>query len=167
MKTLLIMRHAKSDWGDSDLIDHDRPLNHRGRRDAPHMGHFLASRGLNPETVLSSSALRACATADAVVEAAQWNASVDIVEDFYLASPQEIVKHLEKLPNSVECALIVAHNPGVATLVSALTGAHVDMPTAAVAEIRLAIDDWLELSLDPLHRLENHWYPKGLPTDFG
>ncbi len=166
MKILLIMRHAKSDWGDADLSDHDRPLNHRGRRDAPRMGRFLASKGLHPEAVLSSSALRARTTVDAVVEAAQWDVSVDIVEEFYLASPRDIIAHLETLANSVECALIMAHNPGVANLVSALTGTHVEMPTAAVAEVQLNIESWLELGLDPLHRLENHWHPKGLPADF-
>jgi phosphohistidine phosphatase len=69
MKTLLVLRHAKSSWSDPALDDHERPLNKRGRRDAPRMGELVREYGLIPDVVISSDAVRARLTAEAVFEA--------------------------------------------------------------------------------------------------
>jgi phosphohistidine phosphatase len=166
MKKLLIMRHAKSSWGDNGLADHDRPLNKRGQRDAPRMGRFLASEGLHPEEILSSTALRAQTTARLTAEAAQWPRQISEFDELYHASPREAVLLLQQSSDDTDCVLLVAHNPGVGDLVASLTGEYVGMVTASVAQIELSIECWQDLTLEPIHSLRGHWYPKGLPDDF-
>jgi len=165
MKTLLIMRHAKSSWADDGMADHDRPLNGRGERDAPRMGRFLAHKEFAPEVVLSSSAARAKVTAREVIQAARWNVSPSFSQSLYLASAGDIAEYLTTLPGHVACAMFVGHNPGVEELVAELTGNFVAMPTSAVAVVQLDANRWRDLKIDGDHRLLHHWYPKGLPQE--
>lgn len=166
MKTLLIVRHAKSSWKDSDLADHERPLNSRGLRDAPRMGRYLARKGYCPDLVLTSSAARALSTAEHLIQGAGWNLSPRSSTSFYLAGANDIANYISTLPAHVDTALFVGHNPGVAELVSELTCNVVAMPTAAVAVIQLEIGRWRDISVDGVQQLEHHWYPKGLPATF-
>ena len=87
MKTLLVLRHAKSSWNDPQLDDHERPLNERGRRDGPRMGKLVQEYGLIPDIVISSDAVRARLTAEAVVEAARYVGDILPDQNLYMASP--------------------------------------------------------------------------------
>src|SRR5688500_20225930 len=91
MKTLLVLRHAKSSWNDSALGDHERPLNERGRRDGPRMGQLIREYGLIPDVVISSDAVRAQLTAQAVAEAARYEGEILLDPRLYLASPADIL----------------------------------------------------------------------------
>lgn len=132
------MRHAKSDWADAGLSDHDRPLNARGRRDAPKMAKWLERHQAIPTVILASTAKRVEETIDGLVN--QWKQSPLILRSssLYLASPQTILEHIRcdavdaegKRPARL---LVVGHNPGMEQLVSALSGMFTVMPTAAVA----------------------------------
>ena len=166
MKKLLIMRHAKSSWGDNALADHDRVLNERGQRDAPRMGRFLASKGHRPQEILSSTAIRARTTATLTAEAARWPCHISEFSDLYHASPRDAIARLQELSDSTNTALLVAHNPGVSELVASLTAEYLNMVTACVAQIDLSIERWQDLTLEPVHVLQAHWFPKGLPDDF-
>ncbi|MYG49370.1 MAG: histidine phosphatase family protein, partial [Gemmatimonadales bacterium] len=128
MKTLLILRHAKSSWDHPGLRDHDRPLNPRGRRDAPRMGRFMAERDLVPDRIVSSTAVRARTTAE--LAAAEFGAGVEIetTYDLYGASPDGYVEVAEAMGGTAERLMLVGHNPGITSLVWHLTGEGEYMP---------------------------------------
>lgn len=163
MKTLLLLRHAKSSWKFRELADHDRPLNRRGRRDAPRMGELLRERGLIPDRVLSSTAVRALTTARLCAEAAGFSGEVEPVGDLYGAGPSGYLDAVRGLPAETRCALLVGHNPTMASLVAQLGGeSHVVFPTAALACFELAVDSWRDLDAGSGARLAGLWRPKEL-----
>lgn len=143
MKTLLLVRHAKSDWAFPALDDHERPLNARGVRDAPEMGHRLRERGVVPEAIRSSTAVRAHSTAALI--AAQLGLAPDVValdERLYGSSPGTIMGIVAELDSGVAVAMIVAHDPGLSELAFDLSGTIEHMPTCAIAEFTFDVDDW-------------------------
>lgn len=164
MKTLLLMRHAKSSWSDSGLADHDRPLNSRGERDAPRMGRWLAEQGLLPDIVIASTALRAVQTAQAVREAAGHNGDFVEYAELYHADTAAWTAVLRQLPDAAESVLAIGHNPGLEELVEVLHREWERMPTAAVAWFELAIDAWSEFPPSGTATLRALWRPKELQT---
>lgn len=141
-RILILMRHAKSDWGDESLSDHDRPLNHRGRRDAPRMAQWLEQQGLVPDVILLSSSVRTRETAELM--SAEWSSEPTLLptENLYLAAPDDILSTVSSDACDAKRLLVLAHNPGMAYLVSQLSGEMVDMPTAALAVFRVTDGDW-------------------------
>lgn len=164
--TLLLLRHAKSDWQDETLADHDRPLNKRGLRDAPRAGRFIAQAGLLPDLVLCSTARRARQTAEALLD--EWarddeDVPVEYREDLYLADPEACRAVLRELPADLARVMIVAHNPGLEELLAELTDESATLPTASVAEIELATEGWevpAPGGRTPAGRLLRLWRPK-------
>jgi len=142
MKTLLLLRHAKSDWGDSSLRDFDRPLADRGERDAPRIGKALRKSGVTPDVIIASPAARAKATVQAAMKAAKIELNVTFDEAIYGASSSELMKLIRRLPDAANCALLVGHNPGFEDLAGRLTGSQERMPTAALACIEFQIEHW-------------------------
>jgi len=163
LKTLLILRHAKSSWSDNNLSDHQRPLNKRGRYDAPRMGDLLASEDLVPDLIISSSATRARTTAEAVADASGYDGQLIITRELYHAGPDDYLAAARELGADSKTVLVVGHNPGIEELVEQLAGAWYRMPTAALAEVRLSIKDWADLSEDENGELANLWLPRELP----
>ncbi|SFS17852.1 phosphohistidine phosphatase [Microbacterium sp. cf046] len=139
MIRLVLVRHAKSDWGDPSLDDHDRPLNDRGMRDAPRMARALAETGFRPEVILSSTALRARTTAEAF--AAEFDVAVNLDPALY-GAPASIL--LETAAASAAGrVIVVAHDPGMSALAERLSEGEIShMPTCAVAGFRWDDDDW-------------------------
>ena len=163
MKTLLILRHAKSGWNDSSLEDRDRPLNARGRRDAPRMGDVLRDESLIPDVIISSDAVRAQTTALAVAEAAGYTRDVVIDQRLYLASPEDLLAVLRVRPDAdANIVMIVAHNPGLEDLIAQLTGERHDLPTATLVQLALSIDTWDALDASIRATLVDIWRPKEL-----
>ena len=162
MKTLLVLRHAKSSWDDPALDDHERPLNERGRRDAPRMGELVRGYGLMPDVVISSDAVRARLTAEAVVKAARYAGEILLDPNLYMAGPADILSLLRTVREKAETVMIVGHNPGLEELVAQLTGDRQDLPTAALAQIVLPIDRWRDLKPSTRGTLVRHWRPKEL-----
>ena len=162
MKQLLVLRHAKSSWKHRQLADHDRPLNKRGKRDAPRMGRLLREQGLVPDWAFSSTAKRAAKTLDLALEASGASCEAQRVQELYLASPQGIVDVLRRTPEPCARVIVVGHNPGMEDLVQGLTGEDVVMPTAALALIDCECDTWNELTLGGVERLVRFWRPKEL-----
>ena len=146
MKTLLIMRHAKSDYPPGISDDFDRPLNKRGRADLPRIARLLAAYGPRPEVVLASAARRAHQTATGLVESLGLPASVLHLDDaLYLSSPSTLTQAAAGLPDSAQTGLIIAHNPGLEEWIRELTGAHIHLPTAGLAAVELGIHSWQEI----------------------
>ena len=162
MKTLLVLRHAKSSWNDPALDDHERPLNKRGRRDAPRMGELVREYGLIPDVIISSNAARARLTAEAVAEAARYAGEILLDPRLYLAWPDDILSLLQRVREKAETVMIVGHNPGLEKLVEQLTGEWQDLPTAALAQIGLPLDQWRDLKLSTRGRLVGLWRPEEL-----
>jgi len=162
MKTLLVLRHAKSSWNDPQLDDHERPLNERGRRDGPRMGKLVREYGLIPDIVISSDAVRAQLTAEAVAATARYAGEILLDPRLYLASPADIVSLLRTVRENAETVMIIGHNPGLEELVEQLTDERHDLPTAALAHIVLEIDQWRDLTLSTRGTLLGHWRPKEL-----
>jgi phosphohistidine phosphatase len=163
MKTLLVLRHGKSSWNDPTLDDHERPLNKRGRRDGSRMGKLVRKYGLMPDVVISSEAVRARLTAEAVVQSARYSGEILLDQQLYMASPADILSLLRTVRENAETVMIVGHNPGLEELVTQLTGEQQDLPTAALAQIALPIDRWRDLKRSTRGTLLGHWRPKELP----
>ena len=162
MKTLLVIRHAKSSWSDPGLDDHERPLNKRGRRDGPRMGRLVRQYGLTPDLVISSDAVRARLTAEAVAAAAHYAGEIQLDQHLYMAGPADIISVLRTVPGNAETVMIVGHNPGLEELIEHLTRMPQELPTAALAQIVLPIDRWRDLKLTTRGRLLGQWRPKEL-----
>lgn len=146
MKTLLLMRHAKSSWREADIADFDRPLNERGRRAAPFMGRLLRDRGMVIDRIMSSTAKRARKTAKLFMEAAAITGELILDDRIYEASPSTLLYVVSETDDKVDSLMLVGHNPGMEGTVRVLTGEAVPMPTAAIAIIHLEIDVWKEIS---------------------
>jgi phosphohistidine phosphatase len=162
MKTLLILRHAKSSWKKPGLTDYDRPLNKRGKLDAPRMGELIREKALVPDLIISSSAKRACQTADRVAQACGYRNEVRLEDDLYLAYPDVIVRILKLLLDGLNSVMVVGHNPGVEELLRLSTGHEEVMPTAALAHIILPIRSWSEMNSQATGELVHLWRPKEL-----
>jgi phosphohistidine phosphatase len=145
MKTLLLLRHAKSSWSDPDLADFDRPLNKRGERAAPFMGQFMRARGYVPEIIVSSPAKRAKRTSELAAEAGAFGDIIRFDERIYESSPQTLLEVISALDDSMSIALVVGHNPGMEGALTLLTGEVDRMPTAALAVIDLDVDRWADV----------------------
>jgi phosphohistidine phosphatase len=162
MKLLTLFRHAKSDWDDPGLADHDRPLAPRGHRDAPRMGKRLARRELVPDLLLTSTALRARQTADYLVAALGLAASrVRQERSVYLASPGELLRILAELDDRLANVLLVGHNPGLTELANRLLPSlRLDnLPTAGHVAIDCDMAHWREIGSAGF-RLRFYDYPK-------
>ena len=165
MKTLFIMRHAKSSWNYPERSDYDRPLNARGKRDAPRMGQYLRQEGLVPDRILTSSARRARKTADKVAQSCGYTGKVKKLDTLYDTVPGVYFETLQALPEKYRRVMVVGHNPTMEQLVNHLTGEIKRMPTAAIAHIELSIQSWETLDLWTKGTLRNLWTPKTLFSD--
>jgi phosphohistidine phosphatase len=164
-RTLILMRHAKSDWGDATLSDHDRPLNQRGLRDAPRMARWLAEQQWIPDRILCSSSRRTRETVDQLLR--RWSVPVPVCysESLYHSLPAEIVDNIAAAGGDAACLQVVAHNPGITSLVCRFADQSIEMPTAAIAVFDVEVDDWSELNLGSKLRLRNHIRPRQLPLE--
>ncbi|QQS39851.1 MAG: histidine phosphatase family protein [Acidobacteriota bacterium] len=144
MKTLFVLRHAKSSWDHPELSDFERPLNKRGEKAAPFMGELMRSKGLVPDLIVSSPANRAKTTARLAAEAGGFEAGIELDERIYGAGANTLAYIIADFDDSADTAMIVGHNPGFEDLVGALTGEHPRFPTAALAVIDLDVTVWSE-----------------------
>jgi len=159
MKTLLILRHAKSSWK-HPVADHDRPLNDRGRSDAPRVGKVLREADLVPDWIVCSTALRARKTAEEVAKHSGYSGKVELTRDLYLAGPERYRSVLRAAPNEYDRVLVVGHNPGLEMLLTDLTGIRDALPTAAFAQVRLEIARWRDLDGNTRGSLVELWRPR-------
>lgn len=162
MKALLLLRHAKSSWKHPELADHDRPLNKRGRRDAARMGRLLEKEDLVPDAILSSSAVRAQETAEAVAKCCGYAGRITVIKSLYMSGPEQYLDILRGLSNDLGVVLMVGHNPGIQECLEILTQQSEAMPTAALALVNLPIKSWSALDYETEGRLVTVWRPKEL-----
>lgn len=147
MKTIVLVRHAKSDWS-TDSPDRDRPLNQRGKADAPMMGRLLAAYEFRPDFVLSSPALRARTTARLVTEAMGTPPPLLIKDEIYEEGPGKIIGLLQDLPDEHDSVMVFGHNPTTELIATYLLRMHggITMPTAGMICIEMNCAHWNQIS---------------------
>ncbi len=147
MPRLVLIRHAKSSWASPQLSDFDRPLNDRGREDAPNMGRRLAQKGFLPSLVLVSTAARAQETAEHLLSAWGVDPAVIVPEaQLYEASFRGLLARVNGLDEKEPCVCLIGHNPGMSYLAGFLSQSPVgDMPTSAVVVLDFTVP-WVEVS---------------------
>ena len=146
MKTLFLVRHAKSSRDDPSLPDRDRPLDDRGKQDAPMMGKRLVKRDVKPDLLISSPALRALTTAQLIAEEVGYKRK-DIVVDnrLYARSPDDLLAVIRALDKKLDRVMLVGHNPEFTDLAHRLSSEIIDMPTSAVAEFNFDTKAWSDV----------------------
>ncbi len=157
MRFLTLMRHAKSDWGEPNLDDHDRPLNGRGNRAAPAVAKVLADKYFGvgphgipkPDCIVSSTAARARATAGFLAAALKFREEdIDLEPSLYDATSGDILELVKNLPEEFEHAVLVGHNPGMQSCAEFLLGSEIEVQeignlvTCGTVMIRLSVDFW-------------------------
>lgn len=144
MKQLILVRHAKSDWGDASLSDFDRPLNERGKKDAPEMARRLKEKKIEIDAIISSPAKRAAKTAKAFAEILDVKKKNFVFkEDLYLASPETFYKVIAEADYGFDNIAVFSHNEGITYFANQLTDARVDnIPTCGVFAIKVKCDNW-------------------------
>jgi phosphohistidine phosphatase len=162
MASLLVMRHAKSSWDDAGCPDHARPLNERGRRDAPRMGRWLLAQGYAPTRIVASSARRARETAELLAGVLHPPPPVELRDDLYHATVEHLAAVLPPLTRNEECLLVIGHNPGLEGLLREWAGEAVRLPTAAIARWKVDFD---EAAGRWRIKLKEVWRPKELPKE--
>jgi phosphohistidine phosphatase len=146
MKTLILVRHAKSSRDDPALPDRDRPLNERGLKDAPMMGERLAKARVKPDLVLSSPAVRALTTAQAIAREIGYDERrIQVDERMYATSADTLLAIVHGLDRKVACVMMFGHNPEFTALAHRLSDKIVDMPTCAVAEFQYDAKAWSDV----------------------
>ncbi len=161
MKTLYVVRHAKSSWKFPDLDDIDRPLSKRGKRNAPEMGLRLAKRGIRPGLLISSPAKRAFSTAKKIAAVIEYPKSkIKIESSLYHGMEKDILDVIRHLPDDIDELMIFGHNPGLTDFVNTLSGAHIyNVPTCGIAAIAFETDHWKDIGKIP-GKLVFFDYPK-------
>jgi len=151
MRTLYLLRHAKSDRSDPGLADSDRPLTPRGKRDAPAMAAYMRLRGYRPDLVLCSTAVRTRETLALLLPELGGRIAADYDRTLYLASPEMMLQRLRDVGEETGSVLMIGHNPGMARLAGmlaprgerrALARMREKYPTCGLAVIHLHIDRW-------------------------
>lgn len=165
MKTLFILRHAKSSWKDETLADHERPLNKRGQKDARAMGKLMKELEIEPDLILSSSAVRARETIRLATEKAGYRGKVQILDELYAFEPGPFLDAITHLDDQISSVMLVGHNPAMEELLAGITGETQPLPTAALVQIQLPIDHWKETAFGMHAKIVGRWKPKELENE--
>lgn len=160
MKTLLLLRHAKSSWSHPERIDHDRELNRRGEKAAPFMGRYLRQEALVPDLIWCSTAARAVQTLGFLGRDFAEKADVIYCEDLYRGNEQVLLENLRHSYPEAETVMIIGHNPGISTFAQVLyrsgdEQAHAAMirkyPTCGLAHYRFGVEKWEDIAFESGH----------------
>ncbi len=144
LRRLIIMRHAKSDWSTDAATDHERPLNERGRKDAPRIARELVARGWEPTHILSSDARRTRETCELMLAEFVEQPKLHFLQSLYHAGLQDIDSAVAALPDAVQTAMVLGHNPGWERAVHLLSGQPATLTTANAALLTIEADHWAE-----------------------
>ncbi len=169
MKTLYLIRHAKSSWADPSLADQDRPLNKRGLRDAPLMGERLADRKIKADAIWSSPALRAAQTARYLAHALNYpRKAIQLRDRLYTSSIDKFLAEIRSCPDDVKGLLVIGHNPVISECVNFLIGSGGEMsfesiPTCGIVALEFALSSWRQIGGREGSMLFFDYPQKGVP----
>ncbi len=161
MKTVYFVRHAKSSWEEPGLSDRERPLNKRGKRDAPFMAKLLSGRGVQPDKLVSSAAKRAFTTALYFAEAFGFvESDVLVMNRIYEASPDDLLSVIREFSDEWDIILIFGHNPTLTEIANRFTGRFIaNMPTCSIVRVDDPVERWSDFGSPKASVTEFH-YPK-------
>lgn len=147
MKTLYLIRHAKSSWKNPHLTDHDRPLNKRGKRDAPFMGEKLKERGISPDLILSSTAVRARKTAQVIAEKLQYPwGEIEYLDRIYEADEDDLLDIVRHQSKQVKVLILFGHNPEFTGFSNELSKSYIEnIPTTGIVRIDFEVSTWKDV----------------------
>ena len=165
MIRLFLVRHAKSSWDDPSLDDIDRPLNERGKKNAPEMGIRLRKQGIKPDLLISSPAKRAFTTAKKISEEIGYpKKDIQIDDRLYHGSSNSMISVIQSLNEKVNSVMIFGHNPGFTDFANMLCGINIyNIPTAGIVAIDFSVDSWSEVDYN-MGELVFFDYPKKQPS---
>jgi len=163
MKVLYLIRHAKSSWKNLDIDDFDRPLNKRGKRDAPFMGQLLKKYQIQPDLILSSPANRALTTAKVIANEIEYPEEKIVTEDvLYGSDSGSMLRMINQIDNQIKVLMVFCHNPGITDLAEELTGTLIgNIPTCGICCIKFNLDSW-DTVFEGTGKLDFFDYPKKL-----
>lgn len=162
LKTLYLVRHAKSSWDYPELTDFERPLSQRGERNAPDMGKYLINQGVLADLLLSSPANRALSTAKVISKEIGYMQEIVTDKRIYHAAEKTLLDVLNKQDESLSSIMMLGHNPGFTDFANRLTGGYIDnIPTCGACQIDFPIDKWKDVTFG-LGEMIFFQYPKGL-----
>lgn len=165
MKTLLLLRHAKSSWKDATLPDHDRPLNKRGRKAAPRMGRLMHETDLRPDCILCSTATRARETLQLVQSELGKNIPETFHAELYHCDVSQLLSVLREVAEPAVRVLVIGHNPDLELFLEQVTGQSERLSTGALARIELDLVNWSELTDSTRGTLVSIARPRELARD--
>ncbi|MBK7871394.1 MAG: histidine phosphatase family protein [Saprospiraceae bacterium] len=161
MKTVYFVRHAKSSWDNPGLKDRERPLNQRGKRDAPFMAKLLKGQGLQPDKLVSSPANRALTTATYFAEAlGQERTDILVIDRIYEAYADDIINIIRQLSDEWKIILIFGHNPTFTEVVNRFTKNYIsNIPTCGIAQVEDSVENWKDFGSKEA-KVKAFYYPK-------
>jgi phosphohistidine phosphatase len=162
MKTLFLLRHAKSSWKDTSIEDHERRLKKRGRKEARRIGRLLAAENLMPDLIVSSVARRCRQTAEQVIHHSDYRGEVRFTPELYEADASRLREAVSKLSDQVARVIVIGHNPGLEEFLEPLVGEHTPLGTGALAHVELPVESWADLSSETRGNLIKTWEPREL-----
>ena len=160
MKTILFMRHTKSSWKDRHLDDFERPLKKSGKKDAQVMAQILVDKELVPQKLFSSSAKRACQTAEIIKEGTKSNISIEYLDQLYMAEVPVYENLLRDMPDELGRVMIIGHNPVIESIVQVFCNQIESLPAGAIAIVNAPIKSWKELITDTNCNLVDLYKPE-------
>ena len=162
MKTLLLMRHAKSSWKDESLSDLERPLKKRGVKDTKRIAKVIKENNLTPDVIIFSPAVRTKETVKVLKKELDFDGKEIVADALYMGEPQAFIDALKEVNNKHNTVLVVAHNPGLEAYLQIIGGDIEAVPTGGLGYLVLVLEDWNNISLDTMGELVGFWRPKEL-----
>lgn len=164
MKTLYLLRHAKSSWKDQNLKDFDRPLNERGEENAPAMAKYFSTAFTTPDKIIASPAARTTATASLFAMGVGYEGEIEYNSAIYEAHYLNLLEVVQNIPDNIQSAMLVGHNPGMTNLANYLSSSFVtdNVPTCGLVALKFNAQYWHNLA-EAQGELMRFIYPKGLP----
>jgi len=160
MKTLILMRHAKSSIGEKNQEDWDRPVNKRGRKNALAMAKLLKEKDAVPQVIVASAALRVRQTAELLIEELSFRGDIHYLASLYRGELDAYLTAVQSMPDGVDCLMVIGHNPMLEGLLQLLSGKVESLPTASIAYLKVPVEHWRDLTFDTQSELANFWKPK-------
>lgn len=164
MRTLLLVRHAKSSWDDPALSDKERPLNKRGKDDAPKMGKLLKKRDFQPDLIVSSPAKRAYSTAKRIAKELDYRKNnIETDEALYMADTEDFISVIKNIDDNIYNLMLFSHNFGITYFANLISGSEIDnIPTCGLVRIDFEIESWKQITATK-GKLIYFEYPKKYP----
>ena len=149
MKSIILFRHAKSDWSNPFSLDHERPINKRGIKAAKKMGLYLSNLEQIPELVISSTALRAKQTIDIAMKEGKWKSKIQMEKKIYNSSVEILINVLQNVDNLYYNICLVGHEPTFSSFIAICSNSSIiKFPTGSMAKIEFEIKKWENINLD-------------------